>query len=464
MAGLNKNLAVIDIETTGGSAKRERIIEIAILIFDGNQVIDSFETLINPERSIPPFITKMTGIADANVIDAPKFYEVAKKIVEITQDCIFVAHNVRFDYGFVVEEFYNLGFTYSRKQMCTVSLFKKMFPGLRSYSLGNLINHFNIEVSSRHRAYEDAKATLDIMMLGMADWKSDKEISEQMGEVMKETKIPTIFQGVAIDNLPEKTGVYYFLDSDKEIIYIGKSINIKKRIKQHFQKIDRKSDKLFKSTHEIDYVLTGSELIAYLMEAEEIKKHQPFVNRSLRHINNAYHVNAFIDKKGYYNFTISKTVQQGQITLSTFYNKRAARSYLEYLVEKHTLCMKLAGLDLSQKICFQFPLGKCLGACCGKEPAEDYNRRVEQIIEDSKVFDHDTFAIIDIGRSYDEKTAILIENNKYVGYSYFNEREISISSLDDIRDMVKPQHHDKDFNMIIRRFINENKKNIRIII
>ena len=142
-----KNLyAVVDIETTGGLARRDKITEIAIVLFDGNQIIDRYETLINPERSIPYEITRITGITDDMVVSAPRFYEVAKKIVEMTEGAIFVAHNVRFDYSFLREEFTSLGFTFTRRQLCTVVLSRKSFPGLRSYSLGNLIRHFGITV------------------------------------------------------------------------------------------------------------------------------------------------------------------------------------------------------------------------------------------------------------------------------------------------------------------------------
>jgi len=154
-----KRYAIIDIETTGGLSKRDRITEIGIVIHDGEEITEMYETLINPERSIPSNITRITGINDEMVRDAPKFYEVAKKIVEMTEDSIFVAHNVRFDYGFIKHEFENLGYTFSKKQLCTVRLTKNVFPGLKSYSLGSLIRHFGIAVTSRHRALEDARAT-----------------------------------------------------------------------------------------------------------------------------------------------------------------------------------------------------------------------------------------------------------------------------------------------------------------
>ncbi|MFZ1750838.1 MAG: 3'-5' exonuclease, partial [Saprospiraceae bacterium] len=155
-----KIYAVVDIETTGGMAKRDRITEIAIVLYDGREIIDRYETLIQPDRSIPYEITRITGIDDAMVADAPRFYEVAKKVVEMTDNTIFVAHNVRFDYSFIKEEFATLGYTFTRRQLCTVVLSRKAFPGLKSYSLGNLIKHFDIKVQNRHRAMDDVLATV----------------------------------------------------------------------------------------------------------------------------------------------------------------------------------------------------------------------------------------------------------------------------------------------------------------
>ena len=151
--GVKKKIyAIVDLETTGGLAKRDKITEIGIVLFDGKEVLETYQTLVNPGRSIPPEITRITNITNDMVADAPYFYEVAKRVVELTEGAIFVAHNVRFDYSFLKEEFASLGYTFTKRQLCTVRLSRKAFPGLKSYSLGNLIKHFKIEVSARHRA------------------------------------------------------------------------------------------------------------------------------------------------------------------------------------------------------------------------------------------------------------------------------------------------------------------------
>jgi DNA polymerase-3 subunit epsilon len=163
--------AVVDIETTGGSKKTGKIIEIAIFIFDGENVVDSFSSFINPECHLSTFTTQLTGITNEMVINAPKFYEVARKIVEITENKIFVAHNVAFDYNFIREEFKNLGYDYHRKKLCTVQLARKYIPGHQSYSLGKICDNLGIEIKSRHRAAGDALATVKLLHMILDDVK-----------------------------------------------------------------------------------------------------------------------------------------------------------------------------------------------------------------------------------------------------------------------------------------------------
>ena len=157
--------AVVDIETSGGRAQVDKITEIAIYIHDGEKIVDEFSTLINPETYIPPFITRLTGINNDMVATAPKFYEVAKKIVLMTEGRLFVAHNAPFDYRFIQEEFKRLGYNYQRQTMCTVRMSRKIIPGMGSYSLGNLCQNLGITINNRHRAAGDALATTKLLEL-----------------------------------------------------------------------------------------------------------------------------------------------------------------------------------------------------------------------------------------------------------------------------------------------------------
>jgi len=222
-----KNYAIVDIETTGGMPKRDRITEVGIVIFDGEKVIDTYETLINPCRSIPYEITRITGINDDMVADAPKFYEVAKKIVEMTEGHIFVAHNVRFDYGFLREEFKSLGFTFTRKQLCTVRLSRQKLPGLKSYSLGNIIRHYGIQVNARHRALDDALATAELMKIIFTKTDPTETIKTMINKGIKESKLPKGISMEYLQSLPETAGVYY-LTNDYDVI--GNTMKEQKKV------------------------------------------------------------------------------------------------------------------------------------------------------------------------------------------------------------------------------------------
>lgn len=459
---MNKNFAIIDLETTGGSASREKIIEVAIVIFDGEKIIDSFESLINPERSIPPFITKITGISNQMVSDAPKFYEVAKKIIEITEDCIFVAHNVRFDYSFTQEEFKRLGYNYTRKQLCTIKLFRRFFPGLRSYSLGNLINEFNIKVNSRHRAMADVIATLDILKIGLKIPSSTKTLSDIFGISIKESKLPSGVNLETIEQLPEAIGVYYFLDMFKSIVYIGKSINIKKRVKQHFQNINPKSNKLYNTVRDISFEITDSEMIALLKEADEIKKYQPPINKALKKSEFPYSLYLFKNKNGYITFKISTVVNSKWDEIGKFHNRTSAKSFLENFINTHSLCPVVSGIQKSDGACFEYGIEKCFGACLNIEQPESYNERILNVLENKKLsFTNSTFVLLEKLKK-DKSALVLIENNRYYGYTYINNDEINLN-LNDLKSIISRVEYDKDFNAIVKRCMTNNSLELKIL-
>ena len=267
--------SIVDIETTGG----DKITEISILIFDGEKVVDEFTSLVNPECSIPKYITSLTGIDDRMVRPAPKFYEIAKKILEITENTIFVAHSVNFDYNILQKEFKSLGARFQRKKLCTVRLSRKILPGLPSYSLGKLCTSLSIPLSNRHRAKGDADATVLLFGLLLARDTSDV-IGSSLHPRSREATLPPLLPKDVIDNLPEREGVYYFRNSDNEVLYIGKAINIKKRVLSHFYDKSKREINLCLATVNITYTETGSELLALLLESAEIKKQFPKFNRA----------------------------------------------------------------------------------------------------------------------------------------------------------------------------------------
>jgi len=456
---MNHKFAIIDLETTGGRPGKDKITEIAIIVYDGDSIIDEFQSLINPERSIPSNITRITGITNSMVADAPKFYEVAKTVIEKTEGCVFVAHNVRFDYGFMVEEFRSLGFSFNRKKICTVKLSRMSFPGLASYSLGKLIQHFDIKVENRHRAYDDAFATTILLQKIFDIQDSEKHINDIITDSIKLTNLPKSLKPEDVMTLPQLCGVYYMIDEDGDIVYIGKSVNIQKRIKQHFSKLTRKTDRLFQSVSKIHYEITGSELVSLILESAEIKKHQPPINRAQKTRDYKYAVVKAVDKSGYFKFEVKQS-HHAKDPLSFYSNKKNAKNHLAQIGELYQLCHKINGIDSHTSACFNYSLNKCLGACIGEEMSYSYNERfIESLVNINRIFEKDFF-IVENGKILGEKAIILIENGHFKAYGYIDQL-ISSNSIEDLKSHLKMMKMNQDADNLIRNYI-WNNPNIEI--
>ena len=464
MAKKKKIYAVVDIETTGGRSNRDKITEIGIVRHDGVNILDTYQTLINPEASIPYNITQITGITQEMVADAPKFFEVAKKIVEMTDDAIFVAHNVRFDYNFLQQEFKRLGYSFSKRQLCTVRLSRKAFPGLPSYSLGNLIKYFKIKVTDRHRAYDDAIAAAKLLEMALNQDGSEEKITDLVDLGIKESQLPANITLEKLHDLPEECGVYYFHDKEGELVYIGKSINIKKRVMEHFANRTQKGEVLQRSVHDISFEVTGSELVALLKESHEIKYHHPYVNRAQRARNFQHVIHHYTNEEGYICLDYKKPTakQRDQLNILRAYpTQMSARGSLNKLLEEFELCQLYCNISSGSKPCFYYHLHKCTGACIGKENPEDYNARVREAYETiSMDFDGD-FLIIDKGRTEEEMAVVLVEEGQYKGFGFI-EKEEANGGVEMLKDVVKPFSHNPEVVGIIQRFV-ANEKIERVI-
>jgi DNA polymerase-3 subunit epsilon len=439
--------AIIDIETTGGSAVYERITEIAVFIFDGENVVDQFTSLVNPERPIPYYITKLTGINDRMVEHAPTFGQLATKIDEITLGCFFVAHNVSFDYNFVREEFRRIGFNFERKTLCTVKLSRKLIPGKRSYSLGNLCQESGININDRHRAAGDALATVKLFEMLLS---ADPSLAHSVAQ-----RLPNDMPQHLIERLPESTGVYYFYDDGNRLIYIGKSINIRERVISHFyNRSGKKSQEMKRLIHNIDFEISGSDLIAQLRESDEIKKNRPLFNSSQKRSVSTYGIGNTIDENGYQSLRVIKNSAY-HIPHATYDSKAIAQQELEALTEKYFLCKKINGLYVTAGACLQHGLGVCLGACVGREEPESYNRRTREAV---KQFDyiHQNMIILDKGRTINEKSVVMIENGKYLGFGYIDLTYFG-GSMDEFRDCIKEHEDNRDIQKIINGYVLKKK-------
>ena len=453
---MSRKYAVVDLETTGGIPKRDKITEVAIIVFDGEKIIDKFTSLINPERSIPPQITSITGITNDMVEDSPKFYEVAKQVIEILDGCIFVAHNVRFDYNFLKEEFKSLGFTFTKRNLCTVRLSRKAFPGLKSYSLGNLIKYFKIEVNARHRAYDDAFATTILLEKIFAQQDTQKEVQDLVDSSIKLTKLPTGLPENAVLELPEECGVYYFSDKGNELIYIGKSKNIQKRAKQHFSKHTRKTDKLFNQVASIHFELTGSELISLILESYEIKKHLPSINKAQKTRHYKFAVIKDSDKSGYFKYKVVSSAKT-ENALSFYGSRKSALSNIESVGEVFNLCHKINDIDKATSTCFNYGIEKCQGACIGEEPPLYYNERFEEsLLAINKMFDQN-FYIIDEGRQDDERSIVLVEDGHFRGYGYIDVNDIKYG-IEELKEAIKYVPINPEVDNIIRHYMWSHEK------
>jgi len=453
-----KEYTIIDIETTGGRASRDKITEIAIIRHDGEKIIQTFETLINPECYIPYGITQLTGISQEMVADAPKFYEVAKEIVELTEGAVFVAHNVRFDYTFIREEFQRLGYTFSRRQLCTVRLTRQAFPGLRSYSLENLIRHFQIQVDARHRAMADAKATTELFEM-ILDKKENHETADKIINLgIKASKLPNDITLEQIHALPEACGVYYFHDNDGNVVYVGKSINIKKRIAEHFADMTEKGTKLQKRVWDISYELTGSELVALLLESHEIKRLAPAINRAQRMRNFPFVIYYYYNEAGYLCFDATKVLSKDRKRykiIAEYPKLSRAKGHISRMLTEHELCARYCHLQPSQSACFNYHIKKCHGACIELEEVESYNARAEEVKERlSTVFEED-FLLVERGRTSEEISIVLVENGSYAGYGYAAEEDAQ-QGLTALRDVIKPFPGNPETTKIIQRFLSQH--------
>ena len=444
--------SVVDIETTGNGYKGQKITEISVFLFDGEKIIDEFTSLVNPEQAIPYFITNLTGITEAMVRTAPKFYEIAKKVAEITKDAIFVAHNVNFDYNIIRDEFKSLGFDFKRKKLCTVRLSRKIIPGLSSYSLGNICKAEGIEIAARHRAKGDAEATVELFRR-LLKRDDNFTINSFLNAKSREATLPPLLDKQVVDKLPERHGVYYFKNEQKEVIYVGKANNIKQRVISHFYDKKKKEITMCLETADISYTETGSELIALLRESSEIKHLYPKFNRAQRKAGEAVGLFSYEDQKGIVHLAFNR-LKLTPNPLMKFYSMAACRSMLEKVCEVFELCPKYCHLQTNVNACFHYQLQQCKGICTGKEAVESYNKRVYEAIK-SLGLQTENLVIKESGRNNKEIGFALILNGIYQGFGYVDKNQ-DMKEPNDYLPYVKPQKDNRDVQRILKSYLAKN--------
>lgn len=421
--------AIVDIETTGGNASGSRITEIAIIIHDGTSIIDRWETLVNPQKEIPLPIFALTGINNEMVRDAPIFDDMSEKVLEMLTDRIFVAHNVNFDYSFVRHQLEEAGFKWTARKLCTVRAARKIKPGLGSYSLGNLCRSLDIPIEHRHRAGGDVDATT-ILFSRLLEWDSEKEIEKMVKKTSQDQRLPPNLPPQDFEQLPEKPGVYYFYNQAKKVVYVGKAVNLKKRVASHFSghKITPQRQHFLKDIHGISFEVCATEFMALLLECTEIKKLWPVYNTALKRFEAKFGLYDYEARSGYRYLAVGK-LNKFQACIQAFNNIND-------------------GINLLRNLAVQFELDYRFCKYCvegEKEVIPQYdqtnlpnvayhNEQVENAI-DFVVKNRPSFAIIDKGRTAEERSCIWVENGHFYGMGYITS-DVMITEASEIKDYV----------------------------
>lgn len=449
--------AVIDLETTGGRADQDRITEIAVIIHDGSRVVDEFCTLVNPERPIPAFITDITGINDRMVSAAPKFYEVARQIVEITEGCIFVAHNVNFDYGFLREEFKRLAYNFERDKLCTVRLSRVLLPGLPSYSLGALCQRLGIPNHARHRAKGDADATVLLLELLL-------QRQPTLGKVQRSprdpyTGIPEGISRGSLSRLPEDAGVYFFHDADGKALHVNASKNIRQAALKELLMLGKSALKAapqFYGLADVTWELTGNELIALLRVQEEQLLLGIGNTTSGNKSSKKFAAHVYQDQRGYARVFVDKS-QKGKVGFGEFATELDAKSAIEARLRRHQLCAVLGGLEVGSGPCSWHDHGNtpCKGACCGKESPEAYNQRLSAALQGLGL-PYPTFFLLGEGRNQNEVSVVGLEQGEVLGFAFFDASQ-GWEDADQIKSLLRPLKCPEPAKGVVKHYLSQNR-------
>ena len=438
--------SVLDIETTGGKYDEEGITEIAIYRFDGDNIVDQFSSLINTDIEIQPFVEKLTGINKKMLHKAPKFFEVAKRIVEITDNSILVAHNAEFDYRILQTEFRRLSFSFERKTLCTVNLSKILLPEQPSFNLGKLVRNLGIPFTNEHRAHGDAKVTLKLFQLLL-----EKDIKKNI-ENLNPNKTPSKYLDI-IDKLPSEMGVYYIYNQKNKIIYIGKSNNIKKRVLSHLTFNKKKDKNIQKEICYVKFALTGGELISLLKVQNEIKVNKPIFNKRMDF--RLFPMGIRIDSTPKYPNVIIEQIKKNQEYLSAYKTKREAKAAVIEFGSEFGICIQQTSLMNEERICFNYDQKKCDDPCLAIESVESYKNKIKFLTK-TFLYPYKNFLLIDKGRKNGEFSFVYIKNDRFSGYGYF-ELNHQIKTGDQINSRLISIENSLDTQKLVQNFLLRKK-------
>lgn len=446
--------AIVDIETTGGNAAHSRITEIAIIIHDGTAIKERWETLVNPEKEIPVPIFALTGINDDMVRNAPIFDDIAEKVYNMLSGRVFVAHNVNFDYSFVRHQLEDSGFRWTAKKLCTVRAARKIKPGFSSYSLGKLCHLLDIPMENRHRAGGDAAATA-ILFARLLEWDAEGEIDKMIKKTAPDQRLPPNLPLEDFEQLPEKPGVYYFHDQAKKVVYVGKAVNLKKRVASHFSghNVNPQRQNFLLDIYSISYEVCATELMALLLECTEIQKLWPVHNKALKRFEPKYALYGYEARSGHKYLAVGKHGRH-QPCIRIFYSEQEA---------VHTLLGVADQFKINLRFCIYGTNGE--EGLPVKNNAEDlpvvaeHNFRVEAAI-DSLSEDRPSYAIVDKGRSAEERSCIWVEKGDFYGMGYFA-TDTGFSELSQVKECVTPYKSSQYTTQLIHSYAEKHPGKVK---
>jgi DNA polymerase III subunit epsilon len=434
--------AIVDIETTGGYAASHGITEIAVFIHDGTRVTRRFETLINPGQVIPRYITALTGIDDVLVADAPVFADIAPVLHELLQDIVFVAHSVNFDFSFVKHHLKAAGYELHNKKLCTVRLARKVVPGLSSYSLGNLCRSLGIPIDNRHRAGGDAQATV-LLFEQLLARGAMPHIEQMLKRSSGEQWLPMHLLKEDVADLPEQPGVYYFHDNKQKVVYVGKAVNLKKRVASHFTTNDaaRKRQNLLRHVHKISCKACATELEALVLESAEIRRLWPKYNVSQKQPQQKYGLYQYEDNHGYIRLAIDKRKKNLQPLYS-----------FNLLHEGLVLLRRMAEeFELNEKLCFIDKAAFTTADMEFADPPMVHNGKVRMALAalEEKL---PTFAVLDAGLEAGLRLCLLVERGAFWGMGHIPD-STPITTAEALKDLLQPYSDNDTIRNSIYTFV-----------
>jgi len=379
---LEAPLAIVDLETTGAHPGFDRITEIAVIEVDRGEAAGTWSTLVDPEAPIPAAIQALTGITNEMVAGAPTFRALAEGLLERLQGRLLVAHNARFDYGFLRHEFERAGLKFQARTLCTVKLSRRLYPAHARHNLDSLIARHGLACGARHRALGDAEAVWQFLRIAAGE-HGREAVAGAAQAITRQPSLPAQVDRAVVDAIPDAPGVYLLFGEGGTPLYVGKSVRMRARVLAHFADDVRsaKEMQLARETRTIDWERTAGELGALLREAELVKKLLPVFNRKLRR---EAGLCSFVFEPHRGPGVALRLASDAEITPAAlphlhglFRTRRAALAALRGLADEHGLCLQSLGFGETRKgACFRHQIRRCTGLCAGKETPEAHHARL----------------------------------------------------------------------------------------